>query len=112
MWWPPPERRGSRTPAALARGMPVKGRLAAERGIELCRTGSWFLPLTVPSCPRDRHPDPAGHLPEPGLSLYGWMRVAVVGRQGFRGQPEDRAELGAVDAGVADESKQFHMLLE
>jgi hypothetical protein len=35
------------------------------------------------------------------------MRVVVAGRQGFRVQPEDRAELGAVDAGVADESKQF-----
>jgi hypothetical protein len=54
----------------------------------------------------------AGHLREPGPSLYRWMRVAVVGRQGFRVQPEDRAELSAIDAGVADESKQFHMFLE
>jgi hypothetical protein len=49
----------------------------------------------------------AGHLREPGPSLYRRMRVVVAGRQGFRVQPEDRAELGAVDAGVADESKQF-----
>jgi hypothetical protein len=40
------------------------------------------------------------------------MRVVVADWQGFRVQPEDRAELGAVDAGVADESKQFHMFLE
>ena len=39
------------------------------------------------------------------------MRV-VAGRRGFRVQPEDRAEPGAADAGVADESKQFRMLLE
>ncbi len=39
------------------------------------------------------------------------MRV-VVGQRGFRLQPEDRAEPGAADAGVADESKQFRMLLE
>jgi integrase/recombinase XerC len=36
----------------------VKGRLAAGRGIELCRTGSWFLPLTVPSVqPSDLDPE-------------------------------------------------------
>ena len=54
----------------------------------------------------------ADHLRELGPSLYRWMRVVVAGRQGFRVQPEDRAELGAIDAGVADESKQFHMFLE
>ena len=47
-----------------------------------------------------------------GSSLYRWMGVVVGGRQGFRVQPEDRAELGAVDAGVADESKQFRIFLE
>ena len=91
--------------------MLVKGRLAAGRGIELCRTGSWFLPLTVPlSTGRISRSGRAP--PELGPSQYRWMRVVVAGRQGFRGEPEDRAELGAVDAGVADESKQFHMLLE
>ena len=54
----------------------------------------------------------ADHLRELGPSLYRLMRVVVAGRQGFRVQPEDRAELGAVDADVADESKQFHMFLE
>jgi hypothetical protein len=55
---------------------------------------------------------PALQLPELGPSLYRWMRVAVAGRQGFRVQPEDHAELGTVDAGVADESKQFHKFME
>ena len=54
----------------------------------------------------------ADHLRELGPSLYRWMRVALAGRQGFRVQPEHRAEPGAIDAGVADESKQFHMFLE
>jgi hypothetical protein len=63
-------------------------------------------------CPRAGLPVPVGHLPELGPSLYRWMRVAVAGRRGFRVQPEDRAELGAVDADVADESKQFRILLE
>ena len=63
-------------------------------------------------CPRDGYPVPADHLRELGPSLYRWMRVVVAGRQGFRVQPEDRAELGAVDAGVADESEQFRMFLE
>ena len=63
------------------------------------------------SCPRTVS-RPVGDLPELGPSLYRWMRVAVGGRKGFRVQPEDRAELGAVDASVADESKQFRMLLE
>ena len=54
----------------------------------------------------------ADHLREPGPSLYRWMRGVVAGRQGFRVQPEDRAEPGAIDAGVADDSKQFHMFLE
>ena len=63
-------------------------------------------------CPRDGYPVPVEHLPELGPSLYRWMRVAVAGRQSFRVQPEDRAELGAVDAGVADESEQFCILLE
>ena len=63
-------------------------------------------------CPQDGYPVRVEHLPELGLSLYRWMRVVVVGRQGFRVQPEDRAELGPVDAGVADESKQFCILLE
>ena len=54
----------------------------------------------------------ADHLREPGPSLYRWMRVVVAGRQGFRVQPEDRAEPGAIDAGVADDSKQFRMFLE
>jgi hypothetical protein len=53
----------------------------------------------------------ADHLRELGPSLYRWMRV-VAGRQGFRVQPEERAELGAIDAGIEDESKQFHMFLE
>jgi hypothetical protein len=52
----------------------------------------------------------AGHLREPGPSLYRRKRVAVAVRQGFRVQPEDRAEPGAVDAGVADDSKQFRIL--
>jgi hypothetical protein len=69
-------------------------------------------PLTVPSCPRDGYPVPVEYLRELGPSLYRCMRVVVAGRQGFRVQPEDRAELGAVDAGVADESKKFHMFLE
>ena len=60
----------------------------------------------------DGYPAPIEQLPELGRSLYRWMRVAVAGRQSFRVQPEDRAELGAVDAGVADESKQFHKFLE
>jgi hypothetical protein len=60
---------------------------------------------------RDGYPVPVEHLPELGPSLYRWMRVVVAGRQGFRVQPEDRAEPGAIDAGVADESKQFRMLL-
>ena len=60
----------------------------------------------------DGYPAPVEQLPELGPSLYRWMRVAVAGRQGFRVQPEDRAEPGAVDAGVADESKQFHKFLE
>jgi hypothetical protein len=60
----------------------------------------------------DGYPVPVEHLPELGPSLYRWMRVAVAGRQGLRVQLEDRAELGAVDAGVADESKQFHKFLE
>ena len=63
-------------------------------------------------CPRDGYPVPVGHLPELGRSRYRWMRAAIAGRQGFRVQPENRAELGAVDAGVADESKQFCILLE
>jgi hypothetical protein len=63
-------------------------------------------------CPRDGYLVPAGHLPELGPSRYRWMRAAVAGRQGFRVQPEDHAELGAVDADVADESKQFCILLE
>ncbi len=100
--------------------MLVKGRLAAGRGIELYRTGSWELYRTgswvsapdSPFCPRDGYPVPLQHLPELGPSLYRWMRVAVADRQGFRVQPEDRAELGAVDASVADESKQFYILLE
>ena len=71
-----------------------------------------FLPPDSPFCPRDGYPVPVEHLREPGPSRYRWMRVAVAGRQGFRVQPEDRAELGAVDAGVADESKQFRMFLE
>jgi hypothetical protein len=54
----------------------------------------------------------ADHLRELGLSRYRRMRVVVAGRQGFRVHPEDHAELGAVDAGVADESKQFRILLE
>jgi hypothetical protein len=58
------------------------------------------------------NPVPAGYLPELGPSRYRWLRVVVAGRQGFRVQSEDRAELGAVDAGVADESKQFCVLLE
>jgi hypothetical protein len=62
--------------------------------------------------PAGRYPLPAGHLPELGPSLYRWMRAAVAAWKGFRVQPEDRAELGAVDAGVADESKQFCILLE
>jgi hypothetical protein len=60
----------------------------------------------------DGYPVPVEHLPELGPSLYRWMRVAVAGRQDLRVQLEDRAELGAVDAGVADESKQFHKFLE
>ncbi len=60
----------------------------------------------------DGYPVPVEHLPEIGPSLYRWMRVVVAGRQGFRVQPKHRAELGAIDAGVADESKQFHMFLE
>ena len=36
------------------------------------------------------------------------MPVVIAGRQDFRVQPKDGAELGAVDAGVADESKQVH----
>ena len=60
----------------------------------------------------DGYPVPVEHLPELGPSLYRWMRVAVAGRQDFRVQPEDCSELGAVDAGVADESKQFHKFLE
>jgi hypothetical protein len=60
----------------------------------------------------DGYPVLVKHLPELGRSLYRWMRVDVTGRQGFRVQPENRAELGAVDAGVADESKQFCILLE
>ena len=92
--------------------MLVKGRLAAGRGIELYRTGSWVSAPDSPFCPRDGYPVPVQHLPELGPSLYRWMRVAVAGRQGFRVQPEDRAELGAVDASVADESKQFYILLE
>jgi hypothetical protein len=60
----------------------------------------------------DGYPVSVEHLLELGPSLYRWMRVVVAGRQGFRVQPEDRAELGAVDAGVADESKQFHKFLE
>jgi hypothetical protein len=51
-------------------------------------------------------------LQELGPSLHRRMRVVVAGRQGFRVQPEDRAELGAIDAVVADESKQFHMFPE
>jgi hypothetical protein len=58
------------------------------------------------------YPVPVEHLPELGPSLCRWMRVVVAGRQGFRVQPEDRGELGVVDAGVADESKQFRILLE
>ena len=92
--------------------MLVKGRLAAGRGIELYRTGSWVPAPDSPFCPRDGYPVPVQHLPELGPSLYRWMRVAVADRQGFRVQPEDRAELGAVDASVADESKQFYILLE
>ena len=71
-----------------------------------------FLPLTVPSVHGTGIPFPVEHLPELGPSLYRWMRVVVAGRQGFRLQPEDRAELAAVDAGVADESEQFYILLE
>jgi hypothetical protein len=52
------------------------------------------------------------HLRELDPSLYRWMRGVVAGRQGFRVEPEDRAELGAIDAGVPDESEQFHMFLE
>lgn len=63
-------------------------------------------------CPRDGYPVPVDQLREPGPSLYRWTRGAVADRQGFRVQPEDRAELGAMDADVADESKQFHMFLE
>ena len=51
-------------------------------------------------------------LPGLGRSLYRWMPVVVADWKDFRVQPEDRAELGAVDAGVADESKQFCILLE
>jgi len=40
------------------------------------------------------------------------MRVVVAGRTGFRMPREDRAELGAVKTGVADDSNQFRMLLE
>ena len=65
-----------------------------------------------PFCPRDGYPIPVEHLPGLGPSLYRWMRVVVAGRRGFSVQPEDRAELGAVDAGVADESKQLHTLLQ
>ena len=49
---------------------------------------------------------------ELGPSLYRRMRGVAAGQQGFRVQPEDRAELGAVDAGVADEGNQCHVLLE
>ncbi len=70
------------------------------------------LPLVGPFCPRDGYSVSVEHLPELGSSPYRWMRVVVASRQGFRVQPEDRAELGTVDAGVADESKQFHILLE
>ena len=62
--------------------------------------------------PQDGYPVPVDHLRELDPSLYRWMRGVVASRQGSRVQPEDRAELGAIDAGVADESKQFHMFLE
>jgi hypothetical protein len=65
-----------------------------------------------PFCPRDGYPVLAEHLSGLGPSLYRWMRVVVAGRQGSRVQPENRAELAAVNGGVADESKQFHILLE
>ena len=52
------------------------------------------------------------HLRKLGPSLYRWMRAVVAGRQSFRVQPEHRAELGAIEAGVADDSKQFHMFLK
>jgi len=60
----------------------------------------------------DGYPVPVEQLPELGPSPYRWMRVAVAGQQGLRVQPEDRAELGAADAGVADERKQFQKFLE
>ena len=63
-------------------------------------------------CPRSGYLVSVGHLPELGRSRCRWMRVAVADWQGFRVQPEDRAELGTVDAGVADESEQFCILLE
>ena len=66
----------------------------------------------LPELGRSRYPVPVEHLPELGRSRYRWMRAAVAGRQDFRVQPEDRGELGAVDAGVADESKEFYIPLE
>src|ERR1700748_2757987 len=57
-------------------------------------------------------PFPAGHYRNSARSLYWWMRVVVADRKDFRVQPEDRTEPGAVDAGVADESKQFCILLQ
>ena len=70
-------------------------------------------PLTGPFCPRDGYPGPVEHLSGLGPSLYRrWMPVVVADRPDFQVQPEDCAELGAVDAGVADESKQFCILLE
>jgi len=69
-------------------------------------------PLTSPFYRRDGYPIPVKHLPGLGPSLYRWMPVVVAGRLDFRVQPKDCAELGAVDADIADESKQFCILLE
>jgi len=92
--------------------MLVKGRWPPGEALSYAERARGSCPWTVPSCPRHGYPVPAGHPPEPGPSLYRRMRAVGAGRQGFGVQPEDRAELSAVDAGVADESKQFHMLPE
>ena len=67
---------------------------------------------TWPAAPWSQIGNFAIHVPELGLSLYRWMRVVAAGRQDFRVQLKDHAELGAVDAGVADEGNQCHILLE